>query len=80
MIIISGLNILEGTARYAGLLLATAEGFGRGQGFFCPSGKKRAFNAVCVYFRPFLVFSSNLVTFSSNLSNFEKNLKKNQKM
>ena len=34
------LLLLEGTARYAGLLLAPAEGFGRG--FFCPSGKKRA--------------------------------------
>ena len=49
---------LDGTARYRGLLLAPAESFG--QGFFCPSGKKRAFNGVCVDFRPFLVFSSNL--------------------
>ena len=52
---------LEGTARYAGLLLAPAEGFGRD--FFCPSGKERAFHAVCSYFRPLLVFSSNLHTF-----------------
>ena len=49
---------LEGTARYAGLLLVPAEGLGRG--FFCPSGKNRAFHAVSAYFRPFLVFSSNL--------------------
>ena len=33
------LNILEGAARYAGLLLAPAEGFAQGQGFFCPLGK-----------------------------------------
>ena len=32
------LYILEDTARYAGLLLAPAESFGRG--FFCPSGTK----------------------------------------
>ena len=47
---------LDGTARYAGLLLAPAEG----PGFLCLSGKKRAFHAVSAYFRPFLVFSSNL--------------------
>ena len=34
---------LEDTARYAGQLLTPAEGFG--QGFFCPSGKKRALYA-----------------------------------
>ncbi len=49
-------ELLEG---YAGLLVAPAECFG--QSFFCTSGKKRAFNAVCAYFRPFLVFSSNLL-------------------
>ena len=39
---------LEDTARYAGLLLTPAEGFGRG--FSCPSGKKRAFYAVLAHF------------------------------
>ena len=34
-------NILEHTARYVGLLLAHAEGFGRG--FFSPLGKKIAY-------------------------------------
>ena len=53
--------ILEDTSRYAGLLLAPAEGFGRG--FFCPLGKKRAYYAVLAHFRPFLVSSSNLGKF-----------------
>ena len=51
------LGTLEDTARYAGLLLAPAEGFGRG--FFYPSGKKRAFYAVLAHFWQFLVISSN---------------------
>ena len=38
---------LEGTAHYAGLLLAPAEGFS--QVFFLPLGKKRAFHDVCAY-------------------------------
>ena len=33
------------------------------RGFFCPSGKKRAFYAVLAYFRQFMVFSSNLSNF-----------------
>ena len=37
-----------------------------GRGFFCPSGKKRAFYAVLAYFRPFLVFSSNLSNFQQS--------------
>ena len=49
------------SAFYAGLLQAPAEGFG--PGFFCPSGKKTAFHAVCAYFRLFLVFSSNPCNF-----------------
>ena len=44
--------IIEGVARYAGKLLAPA---GVGQVFFCPS--------VFAYFRPVLVFSSNLSNF-----------------
>ena len=39
---------LEDTARYTGLLLALAEGFG--QGFICPSGKKRGYYAVLAHF------------------------------
>ena len=66
---------LEGTDRNAGLLLSPAEGFGRG--FFYPSDKKMLFHAVCVYFRPFLVFISNLCNVCSNLSTFEKKPKIN---
>ena len=40
---------LEDTARYTGLLLAPAEGFGHG--LFCPSGKKT---------HPIILFWSNL--------------------
>ena len=56
-------KVLEDTARYVGLLLAPAEGFGGGQGFFCPSGKKIIFYDVFAFFRPFLGFSSNLINF-----------------
>ena len=45
------LVLLEDTARCASLLLAPAEGFGRGRGLFCPSGKKRAYHAVFAHFR-----------------------------
>ena len=38
------LVILEGEARYAGILLAQAKGFG--QGFFWPSGRERAFYTI----------------------------------
>ena len=61
---------LEDTARYTGLLLAPAEGFGRRQ--------------VIMLFWP--IFDNfwcpvvTLVTFSSNLSNFERNPKKPKKM
>ena len=37
-----------GTARYAGLLLAPAESFG--QGFFCPSAKKKELFMLFVLF------------------------------
>ena len=46
--------ILEGTARYEGLLLAPAESFGR---------RPRLFYAVFAYVRPYLVVSSNLFNF-----------------
>ena len=53
---------LEGTAYYAGLIIALAEGLG--QGFFGPLGKKRAFYAILVFCKGyFLVFSSNLSNF-----------------
>ena len=61
------LSKLEGTARYAGLLLAPvgARASAFGQGFFV----LKLF-AVFAYFRPFLVFSSvvTLVTFRSKNS------------
>ena len=57
------LDIQEDTARYAGLLLASAEGFGRGRGFFCPSGKKKGFCALLANFWQVLVSSSNLGNF-----------------
>ena len=40
----ASLLILEDAAHYAGLLLAPAEGFGRG--FLGPLGKKRTFYAI----------------------------------
>ena len=49
---------LEGTARWTGLLLAHAEGFGRG--FLALQAKKNAFYAICAYFMYFLVLSRNL--------------------
>ena len=58
---------LEDMARYAGLLLASAEGLGRG--FFCPLGQKRAYYADLAHFWCPVV---TLVTFSSNRSNFER--------
>ena len=68
------LLILKGTARYAGLLLAPVEDFGRG--FFCPSAKKRAFYAVFAYFRPILCSVITSVTFSNNVNKLRKNPKK----
>ena len=55
------------TRRYD-LLLAPAEGFDQGRGFFCPSGKKRPYYGVLAHVWPFLVSSSKLGKFSSNLS------------
>ena len=78
---------LEDTARYAGLLLAPAEGFGLPPRiFFCSLGKRKEF---IMLFWPILgnfwCAVVTFVTFSSNLSNFErnpspkKNLKKKRK-
>ena len=61
---------LEGTARYAGSLLAPAEGFS--WSLINPLGKKSCFLLlwfILGHFRCSVVIS---VTFSSNLSNFEK--------
>ena len=58
------LNILEEPVRYAGLLLAPAEGFGLwSRVFFALQGKKKTFYAVLANFRPFLVSSSHLGNF-----------------
>ena len=55
---------LEDVARYAGLLLAPAEGFGLRPRLFLPFGqKKRAYYAVLAHFWKFLVPSSNLGNF-----------------
>ena len=54
---------LEGMARYAGQLLAPAEGFGLLLRLFLPSGQKKAYIAILVNFRPLLVFSNNLSNF-----------------
>ena len=58
------LEILEGTARYAGLLLAPAEGiWPLADAFFALQVKKSSFYAVFAHFRPFFVFSSKLSIF-----------------
>ena len=61
---------LEGRARYAGLILAPAEGFG--QGFFGPSGKKELFTLFVPILGHFWCSVVTSVTFSSNLCNFKK--------
>ena len=68
-----------GPLRYAGLLLAPAEGFGLRPSLFCPSGKKRAFMLFLPNFGNFWCSVVTVVTFSSNLSNFERNKKKLKK-
>ena len=61
-------SILESTARYVGLLLAHAEGFGlQPRLLFCPSGKKRAFYAVLAYFCHFWCSVITSLPLSSNL-------------
>ena len=54
---------LEGTARYAGLLLPPMDGFDQGHGFFFALLAKFFLNAISAYSRPFLAFSSNLRNF-----------------
>ena len=70
------LKTLEGTALYAGFLLAPAEGFILWPRFFFPFGQKRTFYAVFAYFWCPVVTSK---TVSTNQSNFEKKKKKNPK-
>ena len=72
---------LEDTARYAGLLLAPAEGIGlRPRAFFALWAKKDLF----ILFWPILGYLwgpvVTLVTFSSNLSNFKTNPKNPKKI
>ena len=50
------LLVLEGTDRYAGFTSGSCGGLRPP----AETGKKRAFYAVLAYFRPFLVFISNL--------------------
>ena len=57
------LLLLEDTPRYAGLLLAPAEGFGLWPRAFFALGQKKADYAVLANFRQFLVSSSNLGNF-----------------
>ena len=65
-------KLLEGKACYASILLAPAEGI------CLPFGQKKVFHTFCVYFRPFLVFTSSslvvtlvtLVTAETNNRNF----------
>ena len=64
---------LEDTARYAGLLIAPAEGFGLWPRLICPSGKKKSFFLLFwPIFGNFWCPVVTVVTFSYNLSNFEK--------
>ena len=73
---------LEGTARYAGLLLAPAEGFDLRPRLFLPFGpKKELFMLFVLILGHFWCSVVTSVSFSSSLSNFEnnpKNLKKSK--
>ena len=68
---------LEGTARYAGLLLAPAESFGLRPRLFLPFGQKKE---LIIQFWPIFGFLWSpvitLVTFSSNISNNNKKTNK----
>jgi hypothetical protein len=74
------LQTLEGTARYAGLLLAPAESFGLRPRIFLPFGQKKE---LIIQFWPiFGIFWSpviTLLTFSSNISINNNNNKKSKK-
>ena len=78
-----GLNfnrLLEDAARYAGLLLAPAEGFGLRPRLFLPFGPFGQKNAGLAHFCNFWCPLVTLVTFSSNICNFERNPKKTKKI
>ena len=62
------LHLLQGTDRYAGFLLAPAEGFGLQLRFFAFEAKKNFLCCFCL----FVVFSSTPVTLSRNFSNLKK--------
>ena len=67
-------NILEGTARSAGLLLAPVEGFGLQPRLLFPFGqKKKCFTLFVLTLGHFWCSVVTSTTFNSNLSNFDKN-------
>ena len=70
---------LEDTARYAGLLLAPAEGLPSAEAFFALRTKNEFIMLFGPIFGNFLCPVVTLVTFSSNISNFERNPKKPKK-
>ena len=70
---------LEDTARYAGLLLAPAEGFSLWPKLYLPFAQKIPYYAVLPHFWRFWCPVVILVYFSGNLSNFERNPKKPKK-
>ena len=75
------LSTLKDTSRYAGLLLAPAEGFGpQPRAFFALRAKKK----LIMLFKPILGHFwcpvVTLVAFSSNVSNFKKNPKSQLKI
>ena len=71
----SYIAVLEGTARYVGLLLTSSEGFGLRLRLVLPFGYKISFYAVFDHFMQFFVFCSNL----SNLEKIQKIPQKNVK-
>ena len=68
-------SLLEDTARYAGLLLAPTEGFGRGRGFFTLRAKKELLTLFVPILSHLWCSEVTPVIFISKLSNFEKNQK-----
>ena len=65
--------------RYTSLLLAPAENFGLGRGFFLPFGQKKIIMLFWPTLGNFWCPVVTLETFSSNLSNFEKNSENSKK-
>ena len=59
-------------ARYVGLLLASAEGFGLRPRLFCPLGKIGLFTLFLLVLGHFSCSVVTSVMYSSNFSNFEK--------